>query len=395
VDSGVSGVLYLAWRYLAWHRWKSCILVVAITLVLYLPLGLQLVVEQTAHDLNARANATPLVLGGRGSPLELVLNALYFSAERPPALPYSVTDELRQSALVDPVPLYVRYHSQGIPIVGTSLDYFTFRQLEIAHGRQLATLGEAVLGASAAQRLGVGVGDSVVSSPESVFDIAGVYPLKMPVVGILARAYSPDDNAIFVDLKTAWIIEGIGHGHQQLNSPAAASAVLKTDDDRIVANASLVQYNEINADNIESFHFHGDTAQLPLTAILPMPRSDKARVLIQGRYQAHEQLQLLQPGTVIEQLLDTVFAVQRYILVGMALVAVATAAVVLLVFMLSWRARQPEQDTLFRLGGTRPAILTLMLAEVVMVMLAAMALAAALAALTNSFGRPLLQAIIL
>jgi hypothetical protein len=36
-----------------------------------------------------------------------------------------------------------------------------------------------------------------------------------------------------------------------------------------------------------------------------------------------------------------------------------------------------------------------MLAEVVMVMLAAMALAAALAALTNSFGRPLLKAIIL
>jgi len=391
----VSGVFYLAWQYLRWHRWKASILVAAVTLVLYLPLGLQLVVEQTARDMNARADATPLLLGGRGSPLELVLNALYFSDQQPPVFDYGVVDELRNSALVDPIPLYSRYHSQQIPIVGTTLDYFAFRNLQIAQGRQLAMLGEAVLGISAAQSLGVGVGDYVVSSPESVFDIAGVYPLRMPVVGVLAASYSPDDGAIFVDLKTAWIIEGIGHGHQELTSPAAAGAVLKSEGDRIVANASLVQYNEITADNIDSFHFHGENADLPLTAILPVPRSDKARVLIQGRYQAHDSLQLLQPRAVIKQLLDTVFAVQRYVLVAMGLVAVATTAVVLLVFLLSWRARRPEQDTLHRLGGSKAAILSLMLAEVVMVLATAAVLAALLVALTELFGGPLLKAVLL
>lgn len=389
------GVWYLAWRYMGWHRWKASILVAAVALVLYLPLGLQLVVEQTARDMNARADATPLVLGGRGSPLELVLNALYFSAEQPPTFGYGVVTELRNSALVEPIPLYVRYHSQGAPIVGTTLDYFGFRGLQLAQGRQLATLGEAVLGARAATALGVGVGDFVVSSPESVFDIAGVYPLKMLVVGILATSYSPDDEAIFVDLKTAWIIEGIGHGHQELTRPEAAGTVLKSEGDRIVANASLVQYNEITAHNIDSFHFHGDNTELPLTAILPAPRSDKARVLIQGRYQDHEALQLLEPRAVIDQLLDTVFAVQRYVLVAMGLVALATAAVVLLVFLLSWRARQPEQDTLHRLGGSQSAILSLMLAEVVIVLVVSSLLAAMLVALTYWFGGPLLKAVVL
>ena len=389
------GVWYLAWRYMAWHRWKASILVGAVTLVLYLPLGLQLVVEQTARDMNARADSTPLVLGGRGSPLELVLNALYFSAEQPPGFGYGVVAQLRNSGLVEPVPLYTRYHSQGVPIVGTTLDYFGFRDLRLARGRQLATLGEAVLGAGAAKKLGVGVGDFVVSSPDSVFDIAGVYPLKMPVVGILALSYSPDDEAIFVDLKTAWIIEGIGHGHQELTRPEAAGAVLKTEADRIVANASLVQYNEITADNIDSFHFHGDNTELPLTAILPAPRSDKARVLIQGRYQDHESLQLLEPRAVIDQLLDTVFAVQRYVLVAMGLVALATGAVVLLVFLLSWRARRPEQDTLNRLGGSQTAILSLMLAEVIIVLVASTVLAALLVALTHWFGGPLLKAVVL
>jgi hypothetical protein len=39
-------------------------------------------------------------------------------------------------------------------------------------------------------------GDSLISSPENFFDLAGVYPLKMMVVGILHESNSPDDNAI-------------------------------------------------------------------------------------------------------------------------------------------------------------------------------------------------------
>jgi ABC-type antimicrobial peptide transport system permease subunit len=68
---------------------------------------------------------------------------------------------------------------------------------------------------------------------------------------------------------------------------------------------------------------------------------------------------------------------------------------VALVFLLSWRARRPEQDTLHRLGGSKPAIISLMLAEVVIVMLAAVILAALLVALTQYFGGPLLKAVMI
>ena len=157
----------------------------------------------------------------------------------------------------------------------------------------------------------------------------------------------------------------------------------------------MVQYNEITADNIDSFHFHGEQSGLPLTAVLPVPRDDKGRVLIQGRYQSNDALQMLSPREVIDQLLDTVFAVQRYVLVAMVMVAVATGAVVLLVFLLSWRARRGEQTTLLRLGGSRFAISSLMLAEALAVTLLALLLAAILTALTVAFGGPLLQAFVL
>ncbi len=391
----MKGVFYLAWRYLAWHRWKTAILVLAVTLVIYLPLGLQLLVQQTAVDMTARADRTPLLLGSRGSPLELVLNSLYFSTEQPPALHYGALDELRSSGLVDAIPLYVRFDSGGIPIVGTNLDYFDFRGLRIASGRSLVGLGEAVLGARAAQRLALGVGDSVVSSPQSVFDLAGVYPLKMSVVGVLEPAHNQDDDAIFVDVKTTWVIQGLGHGHQDLARPEAAAAILKKEGDRLVANASLVQYNEITPQNVDSFHFHGASEQHPLTAALPVPRDDKARVLTLGRYQSDEQLQMVQPRTVIDELLATIFAIQRYVLVAMVLVGAATAAVVLLVFLLSLRARQAEMATMSRLGGSRAAINSLMLAEIAIVLALSGLLATLLTLATLNWGGPLLRAVVM
>ncbi len=56
-------------------------------------------------------------------------------------------------------------------------------------GRQISLMGEGVVGSEAARLLRVTLGDHVISSPESVFDLAGVYPLKMRVAGVLDRSF--------------------------------------------------------------------------------------------------------------------------------------------------------------------------------------------------------------
>lgn len=391
----MSGVFYLAWRYLAWHRTKTSVLVAAITLVIFLPSGLQLLINRTADDMTARAVDTPLLLGARGSPVELTLNSLYFSAEKPDPLDFGEVAALRATGLAESVPLYVHYRARDFAIVGTSLDYFDFRSLEIAEGRPLVQLGEAVLGASVADALGLGVGDAIVSSPETLFDLAGVYPLKMSVVGVLAPSYTSDDNAVFVDLKTAWVIGGLGHGHQDLAQPAAQSAVVSADDERIVANASLLNYNEITDANRDNFHFHGDLSSYPLTAILPAPEDDKARTLLQGRYLDHPQLQMIEPRSVMNDLLATVFAVQRYVLLAIGMVGVATAAVVVLVFVLSLRLRSGEMLTMTRLGGARIAISGLMAAEMVIVLVLAVVLAVLLNLMVFTWGDALMNQLLL
>jgi putative ABC transport system permease protein len=388
----MSGVLLLSWRYLAHHRVKSAILVASITLMLFLPAVTRLLVEDSAAALTARAAQTPLVLGASGSELELVLNTLYFHAESPPVIHNQALSEARATGLANFIPINARFHSQGVPIVGTTLDYFDFRGLSIASGRQMGLLGECVIGAAVASRRNLGPGDSLISSPETVFDIAGVYPLKMKIAGVLKTNGSADDEAIFADVRTTWIIQGLGHGHTDLDEPEAAGTILNRRDDMITANAALTQYAKITRENVSAFHFHGSADQFPLTGVIAVPPDQKSAALLRGRYQANGAgLQLTVPGTVLADLLATVFAVQNYVILGLAVLSLATVAVITLVFLLSQQLRKGEFHTLSRIGASRAYVALLIASEIGFVFVIGFVLATGLTLVTRNYAMQILQ----
>ncbi|MEE8041727.1 MAG: ABC transporter permease [Pseudomonadales bacterium] len=377
--------LYLGWRYIVRHRLKAGILVASITVIFYLPGALSQLVAQSAEGLTARAIATPLMLGARGSPLELTLSSLYFQSRTPQLLRFGALSEI-DSELARSIPLYVRFKSRQFPIVGTNLEYLDFRGLRIREGRRFAVLGECVVGSSVAEELELAPGRTVVSSPETVFDLAGTYPLEMNVVGVLEPTGTPDDQAIFVDIKTTWIIEGLGHGHQDLESAAAASAVLARNEGSITANASLVEFNRITDANRDSFHFHGDLSEYPISAAVAIPHEQKSGVMLEGRLQQHEQVQIIRPVDVMNELLATVFTVQRYVIAAIVLVGAATVATTVLVFLLSYRLRREEIDTLTKIGGSRSSIALVVGSEVIFVLLLSSLLAFVLTELTSFAG---------
>jgi putative ABC transport system permease protein len=392
----VKDLLYLGVNYIRHHRVKLLVLTLAITLVSWLPIAIQSIVDQTARQLSQRAERTPLVIGAPGSPLELSLGSLYFKAKTPQVMSYAEVAAVRATGYARAIPLYYRFRVQDYPLVGTSPDYFDYRGLRLSSGRHAALLGEAVIGAQVARAMQLTVGDHVISSPESVFDLAGVYPLKMPVVGILAPGFSPDDEAVFVDIKTAWVIQGLGHGHQDLNRKEALGQILKREGDNIIANASVRQFNEITPDNLDSFHFHGDNADNPISAIIPVPADKKSAALLLGHYlEERSDVQIVRSQRVIGELLDTLFTVRDYIVVGIAIVALATATVALLVFYLSLRLRKGERFTLARIGASRWQIQALMATEVIFVLLLSAVLSAILIALTRQYGMALLQQLLM
>jgi putative ABC transport system permease protein len=312
-----------------------------------MPLFLQLLLDESEKQLMSRANKTPLVIGAKGSALDLMMNSLYFGDDRPALTNLAAVEAVRNSGLARTIPVYARFKSRGFPIIGTDYDYFDFRGLDLAAGRMPAILGEAVIGANVAHKLDLEPGSSLISSPENLFDIAGVYPLKMNIVGILSQAGTPDDGAIFVDIKTAWVIEGLGHGHQDLVSTDNTGLILERQDQNVVANASVVEYNAIDSDNLSAFHFHGSSENFPISALLVEPGDQKSGAIIQGRYLQDEQEgQVLVPAVIIGALLDNIFRVKKYLNAGIVVTGIATALAVLLVFALSMRLRQGEMSTI-------------------------------------------------
>jgi putative ABC transport system permease protein len=360
----LGGVLFLGRRYLGRNRVKTSLLVAAFTLVWLLPAGIALVVGKVESQLRARAEGTPLLLGQAGSPLELVFNGLYFTKPAVATLPYGETEAIVESGLGMVIPLYARYTAANHRIVGTTLDYFDFRHLTIREGRGLIDLGECVVGSEVAATNGIAPGDAVISTPETLFDLAGVYPLKMRVVGVLAASGTPDDGAIFVDLKTAWIIEGLGHGHEEAEKLGDGAKLVNPSgfgDDAVRLNASVVQYNEVTEENADDFHFHGEIADNPVSAAIVIPGDAKSQALLKGRYAKAGGLQLVSPEAEMDELFATVFSVQDLVLRLLGAIGFATLAIGALVFLLSNRLRREEFRHL-RLLGADPGTLRALIA---------------------------------
>ena len=384
--------LYIAWRYIAYNRIKTTVLVACITLIAFLPLSLQLLLDESERQLMSRAVNTPLVIGAKGSSLDLAMNTLYFDDEIPELIAMDASERVERTDLALPIPMVVRFEARGNPIVGTTLDYFDFRGLKIAKGRQMAVLGECVLGSKAAERLGLGPGDSLVSSPESLFDLAGVYPLKMGIVGVLSKSHSSDDLAVFVDLKTAWVIQGLGHGHQDVTKLNDPTLVLKRTESNVAATAKLFHYTEITGENIDSFHFHGSTGVYPITAVIAVPFDEKSGTILQGRYLSKDELQqIVRPVEVIDGLLQNIFRIKNVMDAVISVVALATILAIILVFALSLRLRQREIQTIFKLGCSRMTITRLVAAEIVLIVLASGILCGAFMVAVNLYANELVR----
>lgn len=346
------GLWFLGTRYLVRHKKRTILLVSAFTLVWLLPAAIAMIVNQVERELRSRAVDTPLLVGKSGSALELVFNGLYFTKPEIGTMPFGEIERLQNMDHGSVIPVYSRFSAGEHRIVGTSLDYFRFRNLEITEGRNLLRLGDCVIGSGVAEANEIKPGDSLISSPETLFDLGGVYPLKLNVVGILSPTGGPDDGAIFVDVKTCWIIEGLGHGHDDAESAGAEERIEEDEESGVVRlNASITEYNEITPENAGSFHFHGEISDYPVTAAIVIPFDARDQALFKGKLSSRDDLQVASPQDEMSELFDTVFSIQRLVTSLLFAVGLATLLIGSLVFLLSNRLRRDEFRQMRLLGA--------------------------------------------
>ncbi len=343
----------LAWRYLTCYRIRTGILIGCIAIVAFLPLAVQQLVGHYERELRARADETPLVVGAPGSRLDLLMNSLYFRGIVPSTISGRVTAGIEGEGLGHAIPVHFRHRAQGHPLVGTTFEYFEFRGARLARGRWPGFLGQAVVGHRVAEAEGLTVGSTLLSDVENLYDIGASYPLKLRVVGILEPQGNPDDEAVFVDLKTAWIIEGIGHGHQDVDENTSNALIMERRKGHVATNAAIVEYTEITPENVDRFHFHGDPADFPVLSFVIVPADDKGRTILRSRYRHREGVQVLEPAQALRELMEIVFQVKRFFDANFAVIGVTTSLLLFLVLWLTRQIRAREFETLYRIGCSR------------------------------------------
>jgi putative ABC transport system permease protein len=384
-------VLFLAWQYLKYHRVKTVFLLFAISLTFFIPMALNQLSQQGSEKLRARAVSTPLLLGNKGSATELCLGSLYFREPNIEPIPYSSLEDLRQQGLARAIPLQLEYRVKQQPIVGTTQDYFSFRKLSFAQGRPMAILGECVLGAKAAQALNADVGSSVISTPAGAFDVAGSFPLKMKVVGILHPNQTSDDTAVFTDVKTTWVISGKAHGHQDIGVETADSLLLSKSESGVVASPAVLSYTEITPENIGSFHFHGNPENYPITSVIVLPGDKKSELMLRGRYQQGQGLQMVVPEAIVDELVDTVVSIRDLLLLAAISIGLATLLITAMVFLLSIQLRKAEIATMKQIGAAPGAVRGILITEILLVIGIGFLLAIVFVWTINRLGIPLLE----
>jgi putative ABC transport system permease protein len=360
--------IYLAYKYISFHRIRSSVLIFSLGIIIYLPNGLKRLIVESEAQMIRRAQSTPLIVGAKASSIDLVINSLYFQQEKTEPITTSTLGEVNDTGFGFAIPMVNMFSARNFPIVGTDSEYFNFRKLSLASGRWMSFVGECVIGSSVAEKLDIGVGDSLVSSPENLFDLAGVYPLKMNIVGVLETSDSPDDGAIFVDVKTNWVIMGLGHGHEDLVQVDDPTVVIQRDSNEVKAGAKLFLYNSISGENIESFHFHGDMDSYPLSALIFVPNDHKSETLFRGRFETGSfDEQVIVPEDVVNNLLQSIFRIKHIFNTVFALVGIATLLILGLIITLSVRLRKNEIFTMFTIGSSRGKIVEIIGFELIII----------------------------
>lgn len=351
----MSGALWLALRHASHHLGRTLLLVLSVGVTAFLPLATRVLSRQFEASLRGRAAETPLVAGARGSRFDLVMAQLYFRRADLPTVSMADWQSLQESGLADAIPLNIRFTARSRPIVCTPVDYFSLRRLRAGAGALPRRIGDVVLGAKAARALGLGPGDTIFSDQRELYDIAKAPALKMHITGVLSPTGGPDDECLFADIKTAWVLEGTSHGHADAAKVPASLTLDKAQNNTVVSEA-MVDYNEVTDQNLASFHSHGDASTLALSGVILVPHSIKDESIIKARYNAKDKLQIVVPREVVDELIGQVLRL-RGLMDALALViGVVTALLIALVAALSARVRAREIETLHKIGASRGTI---------------------------------------
>ena len=360
----MKALLHLA-AHSAWNRRTTLALVVlSMALATLLLLSLERMRTDVRSSFSQSVSGTDLVLGARTGSVQLMLYAVFRIGGATNNIRMDSVRRVAAHRAVDwVVPISLGDSHRGMPVLGTTPEYFTrFRYadraaLVLAQGRAftgtLEGVYEAVIGAEVASRLGYTLDSRLILSHGSGATagpgLSSEHADKpFQVVGILARTGTPVDRTVHVSLEA---IEAL---HLEWGGGAPIPGL------------------KIPAEQARKF----DLAPKQVTAALIGLKTRAAVFAVQRHIAefAEEPLMAVLPGVALDELWDVVGVGEKALLGMSILVAVVSLAGLIAVVLAGLNERRRELAVLRAVGAGPRHVAGLLAVEGSLITLAGVAL---------------------
>ena len=261
-------VLRLSWKNIISKPLPSLLSMLLLAVGLSTGIILKLTEHQLTENINNTGKDIKLVIGAKGSRLQLVLSSV-FQIDNPTGnINYGFYSLLKRNKMIkEMIPVSMGDSYKRKRIVGTNHDYIRLFSGELKEGVLFEKPLEATIGSAVASELGLKVGADFVGGHgmEEVLHSHDEYKYK--VVGVLERSGSVLDNLILTPVQTVWIMHA-GHGHDsEYTLGGAKEEIHDVPELEEVLVDSLSQKHEVHNHEGHS-HEHHEHAEVNLEELL-------------------------------------------------------------------------------------------------------------------------------
>ena len=170
--------------------------------------------NQIEQQLQANLRGVDMVVGSKGSPLQLILSSIYHIDNPTGNIPYREAIKIDNNPLVDlTVPLSFGDSYNGFRIVGTTHRYPELYEMSLNKGRLWSQSLEVVLGSTVAQIHKLKIGDTFYGTHGLVEGGHVHHEYAYEVVGVFNPSYTILDQLILTNTQSVWQV----HNHEVID----------------------------------------------------------------------------------------------------------------------------------------------------------------------------------
>ncbi|TAE71411.1 MAG: FtsX-like permease family protein [Bacteroidetes bacterium] len=242
-------VLIIIFAYLQ-KRWLHTLLsIILLAFGVAVIVFLLLIQPQMEQHFWKNTQGIKMVVGAKGSPLQLVLSNIYHTANPTGNIALSEAKKI-QNKVQKSIPLVLGDNFEGYKIVGTTIDYPQHYQAKIKNGRLWEKSLEAVVGADVAKNLSLKIGQKIVGGHGGHKH----EDKKYTIVGILNPNYSVVDKLVLTDLKSIWEIHEENNQNKNETHTHAEGEEHHEDENREITALLITKLkNQMQALNLPRF----------------------------------------------------------------------------------------------------------------------------------------------